>query len=167
MSTNNSKSMSKSSSTCKRSHPILPPLYLDGHGEEKMTEINVNAKEVVNEKNKFELNILESLPSELAIQCLVGYSSWGAIAQVSTVQKSFQNLLRDAASYGKTETKWEIAQALLDGTHELQKNPLQAVKYLHELALGVEGDNDTITCFAPAMRKLGMCLCSSSNCTHV
>lgn len=149
--------MSNSNPISKSSHPILPPLYLNEKKDEQVTTLNINAKDGVSKNNKTELNILECLPSELAMQCLVGYSSWGTIAKLSTVKKSYQNLLRDAASYGKTETKWEIAQALLDGTHELQKNPSQAVKYLHELALGSKTENIVETCFAPAMRKLGMC----------
>lgn len=132
------------------SRPILPPLYIH---------------DLEDKKNSNENSVLQSLPHELAMQCLVEYSSWGDLAKLATVQSCFKNLIQDAAAFGGTKKKWELAQALLDGTDGLQCNPKLAVKYLLELALGKsevkENGNfdieNEIESFAPAVRKLANC----------
>jgi len=132
------------------SRPVLPPLYF--HEQE------------VNKKTDTQ-SVFQALPSELAMHCLVEFATWGELAKLATVQSSFKNLLRDAADHGGIEAKWELAQALLEGTHGLQRNPEQAVKYLLELALGKdeegkEGDEEggqKKELFSPAMCKLAMC----------
>lgn len=113
----------------------LPPLYLEENETNSKTDTQ---------------SMFQSLPSELAMKCLTEYSSWGDLAKLATVQSAYKHFLRDAATRGGNEAKWELSQALLDGTDGLQRNPKLAVIYLLELA---EGE----TPFSPAMRKLATC----------
>jgi TPR repeat protein len=72
-------------------------------------------------------------------------------------------MLMDAASRS-VSSKWELAQALLDGTCGLKKNPERALTILKELAnVKTDDDNkpyethDNKECFAPAMKKISDC----------
>jgi TPR repeat protein len=61
------------------------------------------------------------------------YSDWGDVARLSCVQSSWKPLLWDAA-HANENAKWQCANALLDGTNGLAKNPKMAVLLLQELA---------------------------------
>jgi len=112
-------------------HPYLPPLYLNQKYDEE--------QEHVEHRTATTNGIIQAtLPSELIVKCLVEFGTWGDLATLSTVQYCFKDLVRDAAQFGGMKCKWELAQALLEGTHGLQQNPTMAVKYLLELSLGDE-----------------------------
>jgi TPR repeat protein len=108
------------------------------------------------------------LPVELLTKCLVDYASWGDLAKLACVQKSFSFLVEDAAA--GHDSKWELAQAMLDGTLGLAVNVPRAMTLLHELAgvTLIEGSSsssdDAFVCqlndstaFAPAMKRLATC----------
>ena len=108
-------------------------------------------------------NDLSILPAELLNSCLVEYASWGDLAKLACVQKSFSTLLTDAGNESH-DTKWELAQALLDGTDGLEVNQTRAMRLLHDLAgvTLVETDDGYYECqlvlsqaFAPAMKRFG------------
>ena len=107
---------------------------------------------------------LSSLPAELVRHCLTSYSDWGDLAKLSTLKREWKNTMYDAAAHGGHEATWALAQALLEGTHGLERNPTQAMKLLKELA-GVHMTNDgavaTTTTetkpFAPAMKCIADC----------
>ena len=146
------RTMAATTTSPKAAQPSLPPFYLrEKEGKEK----------------KSDSSLFEMLPSELSMQCLVEYSTWGDLAKLATVQSSFKDLLRDAADFGGSSSKWELTQALLDGNHGLERNPKLAVEYLRELATGdADSDIDSMCdetpaakekLFPPAMRKLASC----------
>lgn len=146
--------------------PSLPPLYF--HETNKTTTAvaaDVETEPVLN------------LPSELMQECLVAYCNWGDLAKLSTVQSSWKSLVRDAANYGGRTSKWELAEALLKGTHGMERNPALAIQYLTEmsgvvtvdsssendkqprLVLASHDDADAaVEPYAPAMRKIATCL---------
>jgi len=124
-----------------------------------------------------EQSTLSMLPAELLTSCLVEYASWGDLAKLACVQSSYSTIVLDAANASGHTSKWELAQALLEGTHGLQSNVSRSMALLHELA-GValthndetdkyeynviETDNNTTTTtatgvFAPAMKRLATC----------
>lgn len=138
-------------------NPSLPPLHF--HGINKSLNIDEDAP-------------LLNLPPELAHRCLAEFCDWGELARLATVQSSWTSLLRDAATHGGIEAKWNLAKALLEGTNGLQRNPALAVKYLSELAGGevrqtqdesLKEDphrslgNKKSEVFVPAMKKLASC----------
>lgn len=151
---------------CSSSTPIpaLPHLYFQG----KNTQTSASASSP-------SLDLLD-LPPELARQCLAGFCDWGTLARLSTVRSSWSGLVCDAAENGGRDAKWELANAMLEGSHGMGRNPTRAIEYLRDLA-GVkledaEGSNDDDDCgeenekamsdehdetFAPAMRKLATC----------
>jgi TPR repeat protein len=118
-------------------------------------------------KESVESPSLSGLPSELLTTCLVEYCDWGDLAKLACVQKSWSSLLWDAGNESR-ESKWELAQALLHGTHGLEVNPVLAMTLLEDLA-GlelVEGEElDTFDyqvqvgkeMSAPAMKCLADC----------
>lgn len=110
---------------------------------------------------------LAQLPAELLETCLVEYADWGDLAKLACVQKSWSTLLMDAANQSR-DSQWELAQALLEGTHGLDSNTTLAMTILHDLAgvQLVEGDElETFEyeiqrekdVFAPAMKRLADC----------
>jgi TPR repeat protein len=105
---------------------------------------------------------LSSLPAELVRHCLTGYADWGDLAKLATLKREWKNVMYDAAAHGGHEAAWELAQALLEGTHGLERNPRQAMTLLKQLA-GVEMAEDgavTTTApkpFAPAMKCIADC----------
>lgn len=112
-------------------------------------------------------SLLTQLPAELLATCLVEYADWGELAKLACVQKSWSTLVSDAAKKSR-EAQWELAQALLEGTHGLQANVNLAITILNDLAgvRLVEGDElDTFEyeiqkeeeLFAPAMKLLADC----------
>jgi TPR repeat protein len=132
------------------SQPELPPLYFEEHRALNSCENSSNQRRS------------PELPSEILSQCL-SFANWGDLAKVACVQKSWSDILTDAANHSVT-SKWELAQALLDGTCGLEKNPERALRILKELAQ-VEtddndqpcGTNDDHTCFSPAVKKISEC----------
>lgn len=116
--------------------------------------------------NNNEDSAFASLPVELLSPCLVEFATWGDLAKLSCVQKSWSNLLMDA-SIG---SEWALAEALLEGSDGLQKNPTLAMTFLHQLAGVIISPNEAGSSndianyqiiankpFAPAMKRLGEC----------
>lgn len=139
--------MLTSTSTSKRKVPSVDPLYF-------WTETDFSD--------------FASLPVELLTTCLVEFASWGDLAKLSCVQKSWSTLLTDA-SFG---SEWELAQALLEGSHGLQKNSILATKLLHKISgvtisYSTNEEDEPLSPeqyhlfsdrpFAPAMKCLGEC----------
>jgi TPR repeat protein len=132
------------------SQPALPPLYLANNTSAR----NQNASSS------------PELPTEILSMCLTNYADWGDLAKLACVQKSWSNIMMDAANK-TTETKWELAQALLEGKCGLQKNPKKAMQLLKALANVATNDDQTpCACdaqpthkefFAPAMKKIASC----------
>ena len=130
--------------------PSLPPLYF----EEQRTSRAESSSNTAN---------VPELPSEILSLCLTNYANWGDLAKSSCVQKSWSNILMDAADHS-VNSKWELAQALLQGECGLAKNAKRALSILKELAnvntdeknMPCEAQNDK-ECFAPAMKKISDC----------
>jgi TPR repeat protein len=120
------------------------------------------------QQNSDNSSAFSCLPGELLADCLVAYASWGGLARLACVQSSWKNLVMDAAS--SEESKWELAQALMEGTHDLQRNHALALKLLHQLAgviilLGEDGQKFQIVSekpFVPAMKRLAQCYLQES-----
>lgn len=158
--------------------PTLPPLYFQG----KNTQPSANESE----SQSVVSSILLDLPIELSQQCLAGYCDWGTLARLSAVRSSWSEVVDDAANDGGRDARWGLANAMLDGTDGLGRNPARAIEYLRSLAgvtlTDVADENDTEssgdneseevnnddhaddsdsnneeTFFAPAMRKLATC----------
>jgi TPR repeat protein len=143
------------------SQPSLPPLYFEERRSNKRQSKENSIEENENE-NENDL-CSPQLPSEILAMCLGNFSDWGDLAKLACVQKSWSNILIDAAEHSDS-SKWELALAFLEGTSGLQKNPVRAVRILKDLA-NVETDtNDKPvavltgqTCFAPALKKIAEC----------
>ncbi|KAG7353728.1 Sel1 repeat-containing protein [Nitzschia inconspicua] len=133
--------------------PMVPPLYFE------------------RTKTKNDSETSSTLPPEILSLCLTAYANWGDLAKLACVQKSWSNLLVDSANQS-TESKWELAQALLKGDCGLAPNAERAVQILKELAVAVPVDesgkplhtdtqaNDNTTnntCFTPAAKQLAEC----------
>jgi len=142
--------------------PTLPPLHF--HECNSSVCITNALHESADHSNAS----FHNLPDEVLAQCLTSYADWGTLAKLSTVRKSWSSLVPSAADYGGRASKWELGNALLDGTHGLAPNPSLALRYLQELA-GVTLTADGNICpaqesepFAPAMRKLATCYLSGT-----
>ena len=134
--------------TCESTtmNPALPTLYFS-HFIEKENEIS-----------------LQTLPPELLHRCIAQFADWGDLAKLACVQKSWKNLVGDAAEFGGRDAKWELSMLLLgdsivessdqeanvsnERSHSyfqcsrgLAKNEALAIQYLTELS-GVDVDND-------------------------
>mmetsp|Transcript_25065 Transcript_25065/g.43895 ORF Transcript_25065/g.43895 Transcript_25065/m.43895 type:complete len:317 (-) Transcript_25065:121-1071(-) len=149
------------------SQPIVPPLYFETHTKNTSTSPRNNDQ---NENNNNQTTA--ELPSEILSLCLATYANWGDLAKLACVQKSWSNIIMDTANQS-TSSKWELAQALLNGDCGLEKAPERAVQILKELAEVVEVDetgtpvindntnnnNSTASgcCFAPAIKKIAEC----------
>lgn len=101
------------------------------------------------------------LPSEL-VHLSLEFFCWGDLAKLACVQSEWKTIMYTVTSESN-ETKWELAQALFDGTDGLEKNPAKAMQLCHELAnVGTTVDHAPVAlnekeCFAPAMKKIAMC----------
>jgi Sel1 repeat len=73
-----------------------------------------------------------TLPAEILSLCLNHYSTWGDVARLACVQKSWQFALQDAAATSE-QHRWTLAQAYLHGTHGLAPHPTRAVSLLTSL----------------------------------
>jgi len=130
--------------------PILPPLYFDG----------LKAPKIAQGKRD---STTPDLPAEILSSCLTRFANWGDLAKLSSVQTSWANILDDAAGQSM-EMKWELSQALLNGTCGLEKNPRRAVGVMRQLSNVVISDdyepqvtNNDDVCFAPALRAIAYC----------
>jgi hypothetical protein len=130
--------------------PTLPALYFDECRAPKKTE----------GKNQ---DTVPELPAELLSMCFARFANWGDLAKLAQVQKSWSDILTDAANQS-VESKWELSQALLDGTCGLAKNAERAVTVMKELT-NVEIDDNQMPekvcengeCFAPALKMIATC----------
>jgi|UniRef100_A0A8J9X7M7 TPR repeat protein len=124
--------------------PALPPLYF-------------------NDKVSPSTSAAVAIPPEV-LHCIVDYSTWGVLAKLASVQTSWSQIMYDAAD-GSTQSKWDLAQAMLEGTSGLEVNETKAMELLLSLSQ-VETQNDIpVTdvsatngpCFAPAMKQIATC----------
>ena len=99
------------------SQPSVPSTYFESHCS-NITSSSESSSE---------------LPSELLSLCLTSYANWGDLAKLACVQKSWSNIVNDAASQS-LQSQWELALALLNGECGLQKSPERAVRILKELS---------------------------------
>lgn len=145
-------SMTCSSTT--NSKPMLPSLYFADSKSPTPDSASATAE----------------LPSEILSHCL-SFSSWGDLAKLACVQKTWSTMLTDAAKHSP-EAKWELAESLLNGTNGLAKNPTRALLLLKELT-GLSTDENDLPqtpvsivqnestpktgYFAPAMIQLAEC----------
>jgi hypothetical protein len=132
--------------------PTLPPLYFNEKGASLSTTSFQNNDAVL------------ELPIEVLHQCLTAFADWGDLAKLACVQSNWSQALYDAAETS-AHSKWELAQALLQGTHGLRANPTQAMQLLLELAnIPVDAvtnmplpQDSTEAGFAPAMKQISQC----------
>lgn len=121
---------SASTTVAVMKHPSLSPLYF----AERRNEIDVTPRSATATTNADAALVLaSSWPCELWNKCLIEFSDWGELARLSCVQSSWSPLLWDAA-HVHDDAKWQCANALLDGTNGLAKNPTMALMLLQELA---------------------------------
>lgn len=133
--------------------PSLPTLYF--------STLDVESATVGDSKTTTTTSSSSSLqiPSEIVHKCLAEYSDWGDLAKLACVQKSWSNILNDAAglpqvvqknknmnsAFEDSNTKnssaaslssscWELAQAFMNGTNGLSINPQQGIRVLHQIA---------------------------------
>lgn len=139
-----------------RSQPTLPPLFF-----------NLLGAQPVVASNNVEYSV--EMPAELLHSCLVQYADWGDLAKLACVQKEWSYTMMEAANQDR-DSKWELAQALLEGEAGLEPNFDLAFRLLSELA-SVQVDeqnmpvaseistsnNNEEECFAPAMKALAAC----------
>lgn len=133
------------------SQPNLPPLYFNEH--RAPNDANRNTAE----------HDIPELPAEILSLCFTKFANWGDLAKLACVQKSWSDILTDAAK-NSLESKWELAQSLMEGRCGLQKNAKRSVKILKELA-NIETDENDMPqkvaengeCFAPALKKISEC----------
>jgi hypothetical protein len=137
--------------------PNVPPLYFE--------TITVSSDDLINEN-------YPQLPPEILSLCLTTYASWGDLAKLACVQKSWSNILNDSANQS-LESKWQLAQSLLSGDCGLAPNAKRAVHILNDLALAVPVDDagkplhnqqhqqesvvNNSPCFTPAVKQLAEC----------
>lgn len=113
-------------------YPILPHLHFDN--EKYSSDISYGQSSI------------GSLPAETVAHCL-SFCDWGDLAKLSTVCRSFKNIIPESASFGGTEAKWQLSQSLLNGNNGMAVNSSSAIQYLTDLS----------SSFVPAMKKLSMC----------
>jgi len=92
-------------------------------------------------------NDLSVLPGE-CLSHVTSYLNWGDYFGLQGVnQGQFGSIVDDAASHGGKDSQWELAEALLEGTHGLcgRTNPTLAFHYLHNLTGLVETEEEDLT----------------------
>jgi TPR repeat protein len=135
---------------------FLPPLYFQIRDE---TPIHENDS---------------CLPSELLQRCFLEYADWGDLAKLACVQQAWSKIMYDACG-GSLQSKWELANALEQGTNGLQRHPVMAMQLYLELSNvhmlieeQTEDDNsqhmprlqrldESKECYAPAMKRVALC----------
>jgi hypothetical protein len=142
--------------------PSLPPLYFD----EKGASLSANSCQ--------NNDVVLELPAEVLHQCLTAFADWGDLAKLACVQSNWSRALYDAAETS-AHSKWELAQALFQGTHGLQANPMQAMQLFLELT-NVSVDeitnmpqpqDSTEAGFAPAMKQISQCYFTGKGVTAI
>jgi len=136
--------------TTPRSQPTLPPLFFNRLGSQPVVAINDDSS--------------VEMPAELLHSCLVQYADWGDLAKLACVQKEWSLTMMEAANQDR-DSKWELAQALLEGEAGLETNFDLAFRLLSELAsvqvneqnMPIAGESTSEDCFAPAMKALATC----------
>ena len=98
------------------SQPQVPALYFENHHH--------NNNEQQQKNNSSDHHQQHELPSELLSCVLTAYANWGDLAKLACVQKSWSSIVMDTANQSQ-ESKWELAQALMNGHCGLEKNPSQ------------------------------------------
>lgn len=92
----------------------------------------------------------QQLPPELLATILNEFLSYNDLARLACVQDAWKNVLYDSTG-NVPAAQWELACALLEGTHGLASNPSAALGLLEQLA-----NNDTPTEYTSrAMQRLG------------
>jgi TPR repeat protein len=140
-------------------NPSLPPLYFDKKG----ASLSANSLQNNESSIRAPSAVLE-LPVEVLHQCLTAFADWGDLAKLACVQSNWSHALYDAAETS-AQSKWELAQALFQGTHGLRANPTQAMRLFLELAnIPVDAVTNmplpqdlTDSGFAPAMKQISQC----------
>jgi TPR repeat protein len=136
---------------------LLPPLYFQDKVEGSSADST---------------NDSTGLPFELLHRCLTEYASWGDLAKLACVQKSWSGIMYDAAASSQ-QAKWELALGLESGTNGLLPNPSKAMQLYMELSnvcllpssecentessFSVRQFDASNECFAPAMKRLAYC----------
>jgi TPR repeat protein len=78
-----------------------------------------------------------TLPSEVVHLCLTEFATWGDLAKLACVQKTWKNSMYDAALCSGPESQWNLGCAMLEGTDGLQRNTEQALRLLQQLVVHV------------------------------
>jgi TPR repeat protein len=139
--------------------PSLQPLYFDKKGA------SLSAISFENNDSSIQAPpAVVELPAEVLHQCLTAYADWGDLAKLACVQSNWSSVLYDAADTG-AHSKWELAQALFQGTHGLRANPTQAMRLFLEMANVPVNEvtnmplpqESTEACLAPAMKQISQC----------
>ena len=112
------------------SQPSVPATYFEAHRNNVTSSTERSSSE---------------LPSELLSLCLTSYANWGDLAKLACVQKSWSNIVNDAAKQS-LQSQWELALALLNGECGLEKSPEKAVRILKELSNVTIDDAQTVDC---------------------
>ena len=144
----------------ERMQPTLPPLFFSLRETQPVT-----ATAASESQNNTPTSSVE-IPAELLHRCLVDYADWGDLAKLACVQKGWSNTMFEAAEQSQ-QSKWELAQNLLEGSAGLEQNFEVAFRLLLELAcvatddqkmpLVEQDDNNNNNCFAPAMKAIAQC----------
>ena len=103
------------------------------------------------------------IPAEVLHQCLLEFAEWGDLARLAAVQKSWSQVMYEAAS-SDPSAEWALAQALLHGTDGLSSNPQAAIQVLRNLTglgedesqMPVRRDGVLNEFSAAAMKKIAM-----------
>jgi TPR repeat protein len=78
-----------------------------------------------------------TLPSEVVQVCLTEFATWGDLAKLACVQKTWKNTMYDAALCSGPESQWNLACAMLEGKDGLQQNTEKALRLLQQLVAHV------------------------------
>mmetsp|Transcript_2053 Transcript_2053/g.4737 ORF Transcript_2053/g.4737 Transcript_2053/m.4737 type:complete len:335 (-) Transcript_2053:175-1179(-) len=163
--TTNNNNNTETTTTFTYSRPVVPSLYFENHTAATTGTTTVSATPTA----------ADVIPSELFASC-VDFCDWGDLAKLACVQTSWSNIVRDTAGTS-SQSKWELAQALMNGHCGLQPNQNKAVALLKELTglpidettgnpiisssseQNDENDNSDVetTGYTPAIRQLAQC----------
>ena len=128
---------SASASSLTYSRPVVPSLYFENH-----TAVATAATSPVPSvaTTTATTTTTAALPSELFASC-VDFCDWGDLAKLACVQSSWSDIVLHTAE-SSSQSKWELAQALMNGHCGLQPNEHKAVSLLKELT-GLDIDERT------------------------
>ena len=114
------------------SRPVVPSLYFDENHTADTTTTTTTTMAAT--------TTTTTLPSELFASC-VDFCDWGDLAKLACVQSSWSDIVLHTAE-SSSQSKWELAQALMNGHCGLQPNEHKAVSLLKELT-GLDIDERT------------------------